>query len=446
MRRKILAAILATCAIALTIGTTIYAFGTPDGSSHSSSPIVNYEATGTQRPSTATPQPITVTLPTGTATPQSTISLQGWMRVTVPYAMNVVFAQSDPLTGYACGNMPDATDPKNVSAYQNTLTIGITHDGGHSWVANATNITSFGCSLQINPLNPQELVMQATQLCPCSDTYDLPWYRSLSGGLSWQELTPPTGNGNVTVNIDEVAWAGSSLFMYVRHFTQTNDGLVPAYQLAISTNGGALSWLNLTSLATYHIGPPYIFDEAVSLGATLVLHLDSAPGIAHFIATSDQGKSWQYVTASGVVPDTFTVVSVDGKTLYGQTYNQNNASTSIVQSIDGGHTFTSIATIPDVPAASGQTNGNHLFFVPDGTILNADQLYTQADGNTIQLLISEWSPSTHVWQTIIANGPGLTNVSWTPSGHPLALWYATFSIDGTGNNITPPGLMYHAPA
>ncbi len=94
----------------------------------------------------------TATIPTNTLVPSATIT-QGW--VTVPelnYAKNMTFSASDPLTGYACGNIgSSATTPLEVSA---------THDGGKTWQGPSTTaILGADCLIYVNPTNAQDVVI-----------------------------------------------------------------------------------------------------------------------------------------------------------------------------------------------------------------------------------------------------------------------------------------------
>src|SRR5690242_11771723 len=105
-----------------------------------------------QRPtSLATP----TLLPSGTATPAPPAGT-GWKSVDFPQGDGrvdtIAFAPSAPATAYTCANSGGTRGP---------LALGVSHDGGHTWLFHTTAIPDSDCQIAVSSIDPQTMALQA---------------------------------------------------------------------------------------------------------------------------------------------------------------------------------------------------------------------------------------------------------------------------------------------
>lgn len=259
------------------------------------------------------------------------------------------------MSGVAENGLPRKAGRDNFLTFHpgsnNTLWVGApagglwkTTNGGTSWSTNTDLLQVIGCSdLAIDPTNPNIMYL-ATGDGDAGDTYSIGVLKSTDGGLTW--------------NATGLVWS-ESLARRIRRLLvhPTNPQIViAATSIGIqrSTDGGT-TWNNAFSGS--------FFDMEFKPGNPNVIY---ASGTS-FIRSTNAGANWTTITTGypaaanlsrmeiAVTPnDTNYVYLVAAKSAAG-----SYALEGVRRSTDGGTTFTSMATSPDLLANScSGTSGN----------------------------------------------------------------------------------------
>jgi hypothetical protein len=196
------------------------------------------------------------------------LSSQGWVTLqALNFAKNIAFSKSDPLTGYACGNVGInvARTPTAI------LQLSVTHDGGRTWSSPvATTVPGAGCNFSINPGDANDLVMMAWHCYGDCSPIPNP-YRSHDGGKAWEALKlNPTQWQNAGIGWIESdpAWIGNTAFFAMVAPGAHGPIPRPLHTVVSNTTGGLLSAADAGIYGL--ITDPEVYPESIwASGSTL---------------------------------------------------------------------------------------------------------------------------------------------------------------------------------
>jgi hypothetical protein len=299
-------------------------------------------------------------MPSPTHTPVVLPDIWQSMR-SVKYGKAITVSQSDPQTGYVCGNRG------NKSINPDPLEFSKTTDGGFIWASPiAVAIAGNNCRLALNPYDINDIVLISYHCWTgCGDDDGVP-YRSRDGGKTWTKLVLPPGNeaSGMTTPTDPV-WTPTALFVSAVTQGTTGPHPSPAHYFAASVNGGPLRW-------TSHNPDFGVPISSLSQGIqifTVGSRLSAYGGLTintHFqgiIATSSaNGASLAHFMASGAVPEAISPVS------NGQTLIEDNIHAYVV-STDNGQTWKQLPAIPG--GAETIIMPGEQVVTPDGSVFGA---------------------------------------------------------------------------
>jgi hypothetical protein len=104
----------------------------------------------------------------------------GWTHAGPAWARTIVFAASAPATAYTCGTSihPEAELPEAIS-------VGVSHDGGHTWQALDTPAQGVACEVSVNPTDARDVMLNTN---PCSGCvpFERGLYRFFDAGSHWR--------------------------------------------------------------------------------------------------------------------------------------------------------------------------------------------------------------------------------------------------------------------
>lgn len=374
----------------------------------------------------------TTLAPTATATAdalKTPLPGQGW--VTEPslnFAKNIAFALSDPLTGYACGNI--GVENVNASSFPaDALELSVTHDGGRIWSAPVkTSVPGADCNLSINPTNPLDLVMGAED-CYATCLPEPSPYRSHDGGKTWTALTyDPAQWQNIPYHVVSMpqwtTWIGNTVYFAVTQGSGRPSPLPRPQHAFVSNTSGSV--LTATSDAIYSaITDPNVWPQDIwAHGSMLVERLrDISNGATYFVDSTDRGSTWSLFQPSA--PISLQIASFINGTM--AIVYPSGSELDVLLSQDGGLTWKLLTR-----QAPGQTNsGAACIAAADGSALVADP------GSGLWLL----EPGASAWKNVappiatLVDTPDVLAFSTDMAGHPLLAWSQT--------SMTQPGIAYH---
>jgi hypothetical protein len=385
---------------------------------------------GSSPTTTTTPPGATATHAHGTATPAANSPVPSATSVTqlkptstwtfaaaIPDAKDIAFAQSDPLTGYACGNAVPLT--RDVMSHT-LLQLSVTHDGGRTWSTTTTAMGGASCHISINPTNARDLLMQPISCPDCDAQFGYRNYRSIDGGAHWIELTlphaqtqaQPLGGGNLV-------FVGDALYA-IALYAPGDMVNTPVPLLMVSHEEHPFTWI--ANIPIYQ-DPIYQAKNAVpnltqlyAVGSTITAELFdpscaavvNSSNVCVYLQSSNSGQSWTRFTRLGQSDISSISPLGDSQTLSGF------EDAGIVQSTDGGRTWRNYAAYP--PNSGSTLFVNEYFTTPDGTMF-----YGGANSNGV---ISVLSLNGTTWR-MVANDQAnhsLRAVGSDAQGHPLAIW------------------------
>jgi hypothetical protein len=374
---------------------------------------------------TSTDTPTTV--PTATPQPLHVTPAQGWVTpAALSFAEYVAFSTSDPLTGYACGtpaSAPISTEPP--------ILFSKTHDGGRTWSAPA-NITPTGqiCTLSVNPVNPQDVLVLVGACRNHCDSVLWPW-RSLDGGSTWKKLTLPPDSNSSGYVISHFTWSGNTLFVSIS--IPPNAGGIPSPKHVVAKVIGEnqLAGIDTSTIVANNSG--IVFNMYPVSGGVAVNFSETNTPDTIFVTTND-GANWQSFIPKGDVPYSIVGQNSDGSLLVGE-IDISSTQASLTRSFDGGKTW---ATLP-----TGATTINRptIQITPDKHIF-VDPV---PQGRSVSALM-DLAPGATAWRTVtsVPDAYLFDAVSTLPDGTPNAIWCTTDYYISAGTPIQP-GIAYHAP-
>lgn len=260
------------------------------------------------------------------------------------------------MTGSACGLPRKAGRDNFITFHPTTPTtywVGApagglwkTTDDGVTWSTNTDNLTVIGCSdLAIDPTNPNIMYL-ATGDGDAGDTYAIGVLKSIDGGATWN----PTGL-NWTVNLQR---------MIRRLIINPNN---PQILLAATSNGvyrtinGGTSWTQVAAINAYDVefkpgNPNVVYAGGGTTGTNVTLYRSINGGATFAVNASIPNTGCNRVSIATTANDTNYVYVL-------RSSSASNGFGGLYRSTDGGTTFTSMSTTPDILANScAGTAGN----------------------------------------------------------------------------------------
>lgn len=404
---------------------------------------------------TASVVPIVVFTPTtGPAAPIP--HLADWQSSGPAFAKFITFAQSDPLTGYACGRayLNGSSGLSALSAPQHSVTpgpdllesnlpLGVTHDGGKTWQTITTTIRGLECSVTVDPVNPRDILIRYTT-CPDTCTFYNVNYqgknpymaRSLDGGQTWARVTLPSDpdyhNGML---LGDTVWVGSTLFVSAQQNTPTN-ALGKSYILK-SEQGTALTFLA-------HQVDVY---SMIGQGDTLYV-----PGNRSVAITRDGGATWTNQQLShNNLAITLVTANTDGSILLGSYFTTDGPQPAglpdhlpLLESRDGGVTWVILPSPANSAFFENGISKDSASIAPDGTIVAMCDIFKTTDYKIHAFGYYTLAPGSQTWQKQATTVPEmLLTVSYDAQGHPARLWGRAGANSDDILNSTYFGLQYY---
>lgn len=380
---------------------------------------------------TGTATATVTTNPSPTITPSPLPNI--WQPASVNYGKAIAFAPGDSQTGYVCGN------PGNTTS---TLQLGVTHDGGMTWVTHSiSGITGASCSIAINPYDANEIVLASLDCWyGCGEGSSVS-YRSFDGGKTWSSLVMSPGNeGSGWTELATPIWTPTALFFGVATGSSLNFTQLPPHPIAVSVNRGPLTWTQRNPISQANFGITAIFTLGNSINAyATTAHINGNAPQGDLATSNDNGATWTQVTPKGVVsgpevivPDSFRSVS-DGHELIGFVFG----ASYYLRSTDGGKTWD---LLPTLQGPANSTAGADTQVTPDGSI------YGVVGDTKTGIFIFRLAPGGTAWTSVVSlandatENQSFTAVSWDANGHPKLIWSAT--VKGGPPNYQPV-LEYH---
>jgi hypothetical protein len=363
--------------------------------------------------STATP---TVTVTATVNALKTPLPSQGW--ITVPelnYAKSLAFSQSNPLIGYACGNIGS-----NRTAL---LEVSTTHDGGRTWQGpTTTTVPGASCYIYINPTNPQDIIMLNDDCWGgCGDDINRP-FRSQDSGQTWTQLQLPGDNGNEGT-ISQPAWIGNTVYFIIESLPPVG----PTHPIVANTVGDSLTPVNDEQLFAGTSSADVNVESLWASDDTLFITMNAYSALT-FAKTSDNGKTWQKFNGTGIVPSyLFTYISTPNAPLLG--FSENTTPSSLVMSLDNGITWKQLPTIPNARPLIDYTN---IRIASNGTI------FSQVNDS-----IWELTPGSTSWKIASQKATGLITISTDTAAHPILVWGGASDAATAPDKAPQPGIAYH---
>jgi hypothetical protein len=377
--------------------------------------LVSFHPSGPANP-TAT---ATASIPIATATAAAHAD---WTNV-VATGEDVVFAPSDPTTGYTCELQYDPRTDLPVAVH-----IGVSRDAGKTWqtlpVSPGAGAT---CIMRISPTNAQDIALRTSPcmyICGSGNPLVIRYYVSTNGGASWAGLPLPAG-ASTNQQVDQYVWAGTTLFVSsVWTAQRPNNGHV----LAASVDGGPLAWVDQNGLlADLPTGLPIGgLDEMIAGSDTTLFVNLTGPDCQNYTQckwlwkTSDGGSTWTHIQSTYGADGVGIVSAGNGYVpLIGLRNISQGDPAPLLLSTNGGATWTALSALP----ANAHISQWLALRAPDGSIFMQFQTGPTDQTQTIYDLpagASSWTPIVLVDN----NKMTLAALSWDSSGHPTALWAA----------------------
>jgi photosystem II stability/assembly factor-like uncharacterized protein len=325
---------------------------------------------------------------------------QGWVVVpSLSFASGIVFAASDPLRGYACGN--GSANPTTTP-----VQISRTMNGGRTW-ATPENTPLIGqwCAIFTSPSNPQDVFLEGYNFQNGIGTSNLGYARSLDGGETWKTLTVPAGDGASSVLDGTPVWAGTTLFI------ESNG---TPHILAASIADGPFQWVD--AHAPFYGGGNFAIGGIYGLGNTLYALNTPYKAPVTISKTSDNGASWSTFTPQGLSGGGYSPVTAnDGKTVVVET----QAGEQLAISTDAGLKWVPLPTLPPNTNIYEDIAHGGIHIMPDGVIYTSLQDTSGSGKDSLYLL----PPGGTAWQALPGTDwGGFLAISWNLAGHASAAW------------------------
>jgi hypothetical protein len=374
--------------------------------------------------------------PSPTPTPAAP---RGWSIAGPAYAQTIVFAPSAPATAYTCG--AEALDGPGAPP---AVSVGISHDFGHTWTTIPTPWLSPWCDITVDPTDPRDVALMTEVCASCSANPSLSLYRSTDGGTFWRLwlLPPRPSDGRRDFTAYQWAWAGATLFIA----PYANDAQRYS-QLAASVDQRPFDWVGQHGLFA---GEPQDtgINRLIGVGGTLYVTFDCGSGCpvesTHMMRSGDGGATWSLFAPTFRGRAVFLVEARPAAAgLLG--FLQPGPATpgpnsDYVRSTDMGLTWQSL---PPIPGGMGLFD---IVSAPDGTVYAAFWDCCGPPPATAPPGIYKLAPGAIMWAFLgpfPGNAGGPITISWNAAGHPLALWGGAYPQ--TKASATTPGIERHQP-
>jgi hypothetical protein len=339
------------------------------------------------------------------------------------------FAPGDPLTAYTCVN--------RGNLQRGPLTIGVSHDGGHTWRFQLTAIPAIECQMAVNPGDARSIALAAqAQQCEGDGCAALPvaLYLSRDGGATWNFTAPVVGLRDWGYNA-WLAWTDNSLFVGTNGDSATENQGQARPVIAASVNGAPLASVGESALKSL---PGVQLATFLPLDASLIVELNNAPSTS---AATAEDYLWISATATIVTPVNFDyqashvhalTASADRKTLIGQADLPESGPSLANPLLVSRNAGASWSALPAFPQAQDCCFVEYVYGAADGSILAEIAVY-HADQQLYEATaVFEWRSDARTW-TYVAPPPAyatLLTVSMDASGRPGAVWSPGFGSSG----------------
>lgn len=329
-----------------------------------------------------------------TPTPQREPKDNGWTQVTHA-AGDVKFSASSPRRGYICG--------RNQSGH---IIVGVTTDGGQSWVFGPSPAAYEACSLQISPANALDVVVNSEEDTCAAPCPHVDAHYSTDGGKTWKSAPIPRN----TIAPGGAIWSAAYLYVW----SGANKDNQQSGFLKVSANDTPFVSRDLNTLLPGERNVS--ITSSVASSTKLYLNLTytgigcSSPDCRAIVASGDGGKTWTQI------PNQSNIQLIDavGHSLYAQ--KVEGTTTTLVLSNDDGASWTT-QTLPPLPNGQVLSLSDLGSWVPtpNGTLFTASPDL----GVAAYLRAGAW--------TVIPFGPGpdgygVAAVSLDAKGQPQRVW------------------------
>jgi hypothetical protein len=386
------------------------------------------QATATSHPS-PTAEPTRTPAPAFTATPAPPVGT-GW-RVIGPHDLQTLFfVPGEPLTAYTCLN--------RGGGQRGPLTLGVSHDGGHTWAFHTTALPDTECQMAVSPTDARTIAMAANwATCEGDGCYGhaTDVYISHDGGATWT-AAPPVGSLRDWGVSVWLAWVKTTLFVGTDGDTGS-AGSPPRPIIAASIGGGPLTPLKIDALSSM---PAARIAGFYPLGSALFAQLaewTNSPAPSKTVTITADASGAEFTTVSPVYqgkPVSLLTASADGKTLLGYSAPSAASTTpsTLLSSTDNGASW---RALPALPAAQFCCFVDYAYGALDGSVVAEIQVY-RADQGLYQatgIFVLRPGAETWVYDAAPPAGSVILTISADASGRPVAAW-----APGAGA-----GLPYH---
>ncbi len=325
----------------------------------------------------------------------------GWQQKFYQYAQSISFSPSNPSVGYICGAFSETLGQLTGPIY-----IGITQNGGASWLIYLTPIQDSGCAISVDPLQPNDVALVTD---PCglgcgisgADMFSL--YRATDGGKTWnqQGISGNSKFGQV------LAWSGSNLYV-----SQNSN-------IYFSAPGGAFHVVNMTAMlhGTPQIGT--IIKAVYGTPSAIYVAFSNSncsggENCGTLAVSQNNGQSWTHTAYSTNISNIILtgIDPVSGALFAMKQPLNSNESTTIYQSTDNGKTWSALPALPQ-----GITASAIILIAPGKALL----MLCQSAQSTF---LYEYNFSARKWIHIAAPAAlaQLTNIQYSIQGAQLIVW------------------------